>query len=270
MKYTKFLYLFVAGLLATSAFTVSSCKKDDDPKAAPTVTLSASTFTGKIGDVASVTATVVAAEGLKELRITKYLGTTVDASFGTNGTAVHTDLTHTHDYELSAEGLTTPVRFNFTAEDNEGQTGTADFIITTEPSVSYLLTNFDWQWKSKLGKCLESDPETEQIFDCEKDNVYSFNADGTYTLDYGAITGTGGGTCDFDGFRAPTTWELNSDESELTLRSANVFDPNDVLVEVYKVQDGTTSYMKSTQTVDLSVFGCIIYDWTFEWTAKPK
>ncbi|MBK8567763.1 MAG: hypothetical protein IPN76_31705 [Saprospiraceae bacterium] len=152
-----------------AAISFSSCKKDDDPKPAPTVTLSATTFSGKIGDVATVTATVVAPEGLKELRVTKYLGTTVDPNFGTNGTAVHTDLTHTHDYELSAEGLTTPARFNFTAEDKAGQTGTADFIITTEPSVSYLLTTYDWLWKSKFGKGFDTEPAaTEQIQDCEK------------------------------------------------------------------------------------------------------
>lgn len=270
MKFKNFSLMLIAGLLATSAITFSSCKKDDDPKPAPTITLSAATFSGKIGETASVTATVVAAEGLKELRITKYLGTTVDATFGTNGTEVVTDLTHTHDYVLTAEGLTTPVRFNFTAEDKAGQTGTADFIITTEPSVSYLLTTFNWQWKSKLGKCLDSDPETEQILDCEKDNVYSFNADGTYTLDYGAVTGTGGGTCDFDGFAPATTWSLNADETELTLNSVNAFDPNDVRSEVYNVSEFTNSSIKSTQTIDLTVFGCVIWDWKFEWTAKPK
>jgi hypothetical protein len=131
------------------------------------------------------------------------------------------------------------------------------------------LTTYNWQWKSKLGKCLASDPETEQIFDCEKDNVFSFKSDGTFTLDYGAITG-GTGSCQFDGFRAPTTWTLNADETELTIKQVSVFDPNDVLTEVYKITSATTSAIKSKQTVDLTVFGCIIYDWGFEWTAKPK
>lgn len=269
MKYTKFFSLLLSGLLLGSLFLVSSCK-DDEAKPAPTVTLSASTFSGKIGETASVTATVVAPEGLKELRITKYLGTTVDATYGTNGTKTVNHESHTEDYVLAEEGLTTPVRFNFTAEDNKGQTGTADLVITTEPSVRYLLTKFNWQWKSKVGKCLASDPETEQIFECEKDNVYTFNADGTYALDYGALTGSGGGTCDFDGFRAPTTWELNSTETELTIRAVNIFDPNDVQTEVYKIQEATTTSIKSSQTIDLSVFGCVVWDWKFEWTAKPK
>lgn len=270
MNYKNFLYLIVAGLLVSSAFSLTSCKKDDDPKAAPTVTLSANTFTGKIGETASVTATVVALEDLESLKITKYKGTDVDASFGTNGTETYNHLSHTLTYELTAEGLSNPIRFNFTATDKKGQTGTADFIITTEPSVSYLLTTYNWQWKSKLGKCLDSDPESEQILECEKDNVYSFNADGTYSLDYGAITGMGGGTCDFDGFRVPTTWSLNAEETQLTILAVNAFDPNDVQTEVYNITSASNTSMKSTQTIDLTVFGCVIWDWKFEWTAKPK
>jgi hypothetical protein len=270
MKFKNFSFLLVAGLLSTTAITIFSCKKDEN-KPAPSVSLSAATFSGKTGETASVTATVVAPEGLKSLKITKYLGTDVDATYGTAGTKTVTDLSHTESYLLNGEGLTTPVRFKFTAEDNKGQIGSADFIVTTEASVGYLLTTFNWQWKSKIGKVFAADPgETEQILDCEKDNIYSFKADGTYTLDYGAITGTGGGTCDFDGFRAPTTWTLNAGETELTIKAVNVFDPTDSQTEVYKITSATTASMKSTQTVDLTVFGGIVYDWKFEWTAKPK
>lgn len=270
MNFKKFNYLFFAGLLATSVFSLASCDKDDDSKPAPTITLSDNDFTGKIGETATVTATIVAPEGLKSLTITKYLGTTVDATYGTNGSKTVTHESHTETYELNEEGLDTPVRFKFEATDNKDQVSSADFIITTEASVSYLLTKYNWQWKSKLGKCLDSDPESEQILDCEKDNVYSFNADGTYTLDYGAITGMGGGTCDFDGFRVPTTWSLNAEETQLTILAVNAFDPNDVQTEVYNITDASNTSMKSTQTIDLTVFGCVIWDWKFEWTAKPK
>jgi hypothetical protein len=271
MKFKNLFFLMFAGLLATSTFTLTSCGDDDDASPAPTVALSATTFSGKIGETASVTATVVAEAGLKSLTITKYLGTTVDNTFGTNGTKTVTTLTHTETYELNEEGLSTPVRFKFEATDEKDQTASADFIITTEPSVAYLLTNYDWQWKSKVGKVFDTDPESEQILECEKDNVYSFQDSlNAYTLDYGALTGSGGGTCDFDGFRAPTTWSLNADESELTIIAVNVFDPNDVQTEVYKITEATATSIKSTQTIDLTAFGGIIYDWKFEWSAKPK
>lgn len=269
MKYTKFFALFTMGLLATAVLTINACK--DDAKPSPTVTLSATTFSGKIGATASVTATVNAPAGLKSLKITKYKGTDIDATFGTGGTETHTEATHTHSYVLSTEGLNTPIRFKFTAEDDEGQTGTADFIITTEASVAYLLTTYDWQWKSKIGKVLASDPgESEQILDCEKDNFYTFNSDGSYDLNFGAITGTGGGTCDFDGFVLPTTWSLNAEETELTLKGVNAFDPTDIRTEVYHITSSSNTSIKSTQTIDLTVFGGIVYDWKFDWAAKPK
>lgn len=270
MKHNNFFYLFFLGLLGIATLTMNACK-DEETFPVPTVTLSSTTFSGKIGETATTTVTVVAPAGLRTLKITKYKGTDVDVSFGTNGTETYTDLTHTLDYVLAAEGLSTPIRFNFTAEDSKGQTGSADLIITTEPSVAYLLVTYNWQWKSKVGKIFATDPgESEQIVDCEKDNVYSFNADGTYALDYGALTGSGGGTCDFDGFRAPTTWTLNAGETELTIMAVNVFDPTDIQTEVYKITSATTASIKSTQTVDLTAFGGIIYDWKFEWTAKPK
>lgn len=268
MKFKNFLYLTATGLLLTSLVTFNSCKKDEET-AAPTVTLSATTFTGKIGVTATTVATVAAPGGLKSLKITKYKGVDVDATFGTAGSESYTDLSHTLNYVLTAEGLSTPIRFKFEVADNNGKTATADFIVTTQASVKYLLTTYNWLWKSKLGKCADTDPETEQIADCEKDNVYSFNADGTFGLDYGAETG-GSGTCQFDGFRAPTSWSLNAAETELTLKSTSIFDPTDVLTEVYKISNASTTSITSKQTIDLTVFGCIVYDWGFEWSAKPK
>jgi hypothetical protein len=268
MKFNNFIYLFTTGLLITSAIAFNACKKDEE-QPAPTVALSATTFTGKIGSTATVTVTVTAPAGLKGLTITKYKGTDIDASFGTGGSQTVTTSTYTQTYVLSAEGLTTPIRFKFAAEDVKGKTGTNDFIITTQPSVSYLLTTYNWLWKSKLGKCAASDPETEQIVDCEKDNFYVFSTDGTFKVNYGPVTG-GSGSCQFDGFRIGDTWTLNADETELTMKSPSAFDPDDIQVEVFKITTATNATIKSKQTVDLTVFGCIIYDWTFEWSATPK
>ena len=268
MKFKNSLSLLLTGLLVSAALWFTACK-DNEEQPAPSISLSATTFTGKIGATASTTTTVSAPGGFKSLKITKYKGVDVDASFGTAGTETLSDATHTHSYVLAAEGLTTPIRFKFVAEDNNGKTASADFIITTQPSVAYLLTTYNWLWKSKLGKCLASDPETEQIYDCEKDNFYVFSTDGTFKVDYGPITG-GSGSCQFDGFRVGDTWTLNADETELTLKSPSAFDPADIQTEVFKISTATNSSIISRQTIDLSVFGCIVYDWGFEWSAKPK
>ncbi|MCB0564791.1 MAG: hypothetical protein KDD01_10490, partial [Phaeodactylibacter sp.] len=269
MRYRNLIFSLTVCLIAAGTLLVSGCKDDEPAVAAPSVSLSASTFSGKIGEMATTTATVNAPGGLKALRITKYLGTDIDPAYGTNGTMEVSASTFTLEYTLADEGLETPIRFNFEAEDDKGQTGDADFIITTELSMKYLLLNFNWAWKSKMGKCLDTEPESEMILDCEKDNVYIFNEDGTMGIDYGAITGMGGGTCDFDGLKPPTNWELNDDETELTITNTNAFDPADVQIEVYRITDFDAMEIKSEQTIDLTVFGCVIWDWKFTWSATP-
>lgn len=260
-----FLFAVIASL---TIIGISSCEKELPE--APTVSLSQAEYTGKTGDELSVTVTVNAPGGLSSLDITKYLGVDIDTDFGTSGTETVSSSSYTLNYQLNAEGVSTPVRFNFTATDNEGQTGSADLIITTEASLNYVLTTYNWQLTSKRGKCLESESESEMIVDCEKDNTYSFNEDGTYTLDFGALTGSGGGTCDFDGFEIPSSWEVSDDESTFTLTKINAFDPNDIRTEVFQIQSYSISSIETTQTVDLTAFGCIVYDWGIDFVAKPK
>jgi hypothetical protein len=182
-----------------------------------------------------------------------------------------TSNTYALEYTLAAEGLTAPIRFNFTGEDLLGRTVSTDFVITTEVSVKYLLTTFNWQWNSKLGKIFSlTEAESEQILACEKDNFYIFDPNGTMKINYGAVTGTGGGTCDFDGLRVETKWSLNADESVLTIDAVNVFNPSDVQKQVYSIKSFSTTEIRSTQKVDLSAFGGIAYDWTYVWKVKAK
>jgi hypothetical protein len=267
MKKYSFLTLAATCLLAVSVM-MSSCSKDDP--AGPVVTLSSTDYNGETGDVATTTATVMAEAGLRALRITKFIGADLDMSYGTNGTLEVTSSTYTLEYELGEEGVENPIRFNFTAEDENGNTGTADFVVTTEVSLEFLLVNYNWRWHSKLGKIFEGDPETEQILPCEEDNIYIFNADGTMSIDYGPITGTGGGTCDFDGLRVESNWELNAAGDELTIFLVNAFDPADIQQQVYRITSFNLMEIRSEQTVDLSDFGGVIWDWKFTWRAVPK
>ncbi len=263
------LFLMIAATaLLTAALQFSACKKEDPD--GPVVTLSSTEFQGKTGETASTSVTVVAEGGLRSLRVTKYIGTTVDNSYGTNGTFEVTGASFTLVYQLNEEGVSEPIRFNFTAEDENGKTGSADFIVTTELSFRFLLLNYNWRWNSKLGKLLDSDPESEQICDCEKDNVFSFNANGTMSIDYGALTGSGGCTCEFDGLRVEERWELNADETELTIFAVNAFDPADVDAQVYRVKEFSLTEIVTEQTVDLSAFGWAIWDWKFVWRAVAK
>jgi hypothetical protein len=67
-----------------------------------------------------------------------------------------------------------------------------------------------------------------------------------------------------------TKWSLNADETVLTIDAVNVFNPSDVQKQVYKIKTFSTTEIRSTQNVDLSVFGGIAYDWTFVWKVKAK
>ncbi|MBK7428772.1 MAG: hypothetical protein IPI60_18020 [Saprospiraceae bacterium] len=79
----------------------------------PSVSLSRTDFNGK-----SVRSTFklppYSEVGLKTLRITKFIGTTIDNTYGTNGTlAVLPEAAHTLNYTLAEEGLQSPIRFKF-------------------------------------------------------------------------------------------------------------------------------------------------------------
>ncbi|GLR18744.1 lipocalin family protein [Portibacter lacus] len=265
----KFKMWTLLAVLFAGTFTITSCTKE---KAAPTVSLSDTTFTGKIGETASTTLSAVTDGEYKELRITKYLGTDVDDSYGTNGTmTVSSALPYDFTYVLNEEGAETPVRFQFTVVDQEDQTGDANFVITTDITLAYVLVKFDWRLNSKLGKLFaESEPESEQIIDCEKDNVFTFNADGTMSLDFGELTGSGGGTCDFDGLSVYSTYEISNDESTLSMSFYNAFDPGDITTEVYTIKDYSLTDLVTTTPIDLSAFGGIEYDWTYAFKAQAK
>ena len=265
----KFKMWILLAVLVAGSFTISSCTKE---KAAPTVSLSDSTFTGKIGETASTMVTADMEGDYKELRITKYLGTDIDNSFGSSGTmTVSSAFPYDFSYVLNEEGAETPVRFQFTVVDEEDQTGDANFVITTELSLAYVLVKFDWRLNSKLGKLFaESEPETEQVLECEQDNVLTFNADGTMSIDYGVLTAAGGGSCDFDGLSPYVAYEISADESTLTLTLDNAFAPGDFTYEVYTITEYSLTDIRGTTPIDLSVFGGILYDWTYAFKAQPK
>lgn len=269
MKSLKFSMIALLAFAAIGIMTTSSsCTKE---YAAPVVTLSSDSFTGKIGEVASTTVDATIEAEYKELKITKYIGTDVDASYGTDGTmTVTASLPYTLDYTLAEEGAETPIRFQFQVYDKEDQVGEANFVVTTELTYDYVLTAFNWRWDTKVGKVFEADPVTDLIEDCEKDNVFIFNADGSMSIDYGALTGEGGGTCDFDGLNPYVFWELNADNTVLTLTKDNAFDPGNYTYEVYNIVSFSLTDFEATSTVDLTAFGGVEYDWTFTFKAEPK
>ena len=206
MKTNRYYSFLMACLLVFAGMTMTSCGDDDStPPAAPTVTLSAEAVDAELGETVTVTVDGDVPGTFSVMRITKFLGTNIDTNYGTNGTAeVGTGLPYTFNYTIEPGDLDEPVRFQFEVEDENEETGSANLIITITATPEQLLVSFNWRYSSLIFDMVES------ILPCEEDNICSFEADGSMTVDYGALTGSGGGSCDFDGVTVPVEWEMNA------------------------------------------------------------
>ena len=250
--------LFALSMMVILSCVLSSCGDDDPAPVAPDVTISEETFTGDIGDEVSVTVNGTLDGEFAVLRISKFIGTDLDASYGTNGVMeVTTGLPYTFNYTLGIDGLTEPIRFNFEVKDSNELSGDANLVITTNATRESLLVSFDWRWASQEFE------GSQTLLDCEADNVWSFEADNSVTLDYGALTGSGGGSCDFDGTLDHTGWRMNTAMDTLEIFRANAFTgaPQDTTVYAIKTFDQTGWTADET-----NLFG--VFTWGFTAVAK--
>ena len=92
-------------------------------------------------------------------------------------------------------------------------------------------------------------PAVEDMKDCEKDNIFTWRADSTYTVNFGTDA------CQFDGFNVFDKWELSEDEKTLTQEYYSLFDPSNRTVETYTVRSLSSEKMVLQQLLDLTIFG---------------
>jgi len=253
------LKVLVFSILAIYSFTLVSCSEDEPPApVAPQISLDRTTYTGDIDDQVTVNVTGNLDGAFQVLRIRKFIGTTQDQTFGTNGVMeVTSGLPYAFTYTLGIDGLTEPIRINFEVEDANGLTDDADLIIQTDASREQLLTAFDWRWASQ-----EFEGEST-LQECEADNVWSFENDGSVSLDYGPLTGSGGGSCDFDGALIHTGWRMNEPMDSLYIFRADAATeiPRDTLMWAIPEFDQNNFVAEET-----NIFG--VFVWTFEAQAK--
>ena len=250
-------------LSLTVMFTLvfTSCGDDDAPPVAPVITIDNATFTGDLGELATAIISGTLEGDFVVMEIRKFIGTDPDDTWGTGGVMeVTTGLPYTFSYELGADGIENPIRFNFLVEDSNGLTGETNFIITTDASRRQLLTTFNWRYSSLIW---EDDPTVESILECEEDNVFNFEEDGTMGVDYGALTGSGGGSCDFDGFLIHTGWAMNEAQDTLQWFRADAFtlEPQDTVT--YSITEFDQMQWVADET---NLFGVFAYTYT----AVPK
>lgn len=115
MKNLKFTWSSFITLLtlSVSILVLSSCGGDDPAPAAPTLSLSVTSFQGIVGSDASTTVTITAPGGLKSLTILKNGG-----AFAVENFTGQTTATYTLDYEVEDLAVGTATNFSFQAEDN--------------------------------------------------------------------------------------------------------------------------------------------------------
>ena len=222
------------------------------------------------GEQLEVSANMASVAPLRSFTITKTVNLEVDNSYGTNGTmtvdvgAVNDD--YVFQYEPSEADVDQLVGFTFNAEGSNGSQLSSDLQLVVTLSPRDNLPRKKWLWKSKIW--IDKD-NLQDIKECEKDNFYLFNSDGTMSINFGENTGTPG--CDFDGFNAYDTWSLSEDEKTFTMVYHSIFSPDNLVTETYRVKSLTTEKLELEIDYDLSVFGEGTEEtFLFEFTALPK
>ncbi len=222
------------------------------------------------GEQLEVTANMASVAPLTSFNITKTVNLEVDNSYGSNGTltvdagAVSGD--YVFQYEPSEADVDQLVGFTFNAEGSNGAQLSSDLQLVVTLSPRDNLPRKKWLWKSKIW--VDKD-NLQDIKECEKDNFYLFNSDGTMSINFGDNTGTPG--CDFDGFNAYDTWSLSEDEKTFTMVYYSIFSPDNLVTETYRVKTLTTEKLELEIDYDLSIFGEGTEEtFLFEFTALPK
>lgn len=222
------------------------------------------------GEPLEVAAYMATVKPLKTFTITKTVNLAVDESFGTNGTltvdagAVNDE--YVFDYTPSEDDVDQLVGFTFQAEGTNGTTLTSDLQLVVTLSPRDNLPRKKWLWKSKLW--IDKD-NLQDLKECENDNYYLFNSDGTMSINFGANTGTPG--CDFDGFNVYDTWSLSEDEQTFTMVYHSIFSPDVPQTEVYRVKTLTTETLELEIDFDLTWAGEGAEEtFLYEFTALPK
>ena len=222
------------------------------------------------GEKIDVTATLDSIAPLKSFTITKTVNLTIDPSFGNNGVLTVDAGAVSNDYIFQYAPLESDidqlVGFTFAAEGNNGTRMTSDLQLVVTLSPRDNLPRRKWLWKSKIH--VDAD-NVQDIKECEKDNYYLFNSDGTMSLNFGANTGTPG--CDFDGFNVYDSWSLSEDGKEFIMIYHSIFSPDSPQTEKYRVKTLTTEKLEVEIDYDLSWLDLSTEEtFLFEFTAIPK
>ena len=174
-KFLPILVFFVA-LVAVS--TMSSCS-DDETFTDPTISLSETAVTASPGDNVSISITFAADPEAASLVITKqWDGNAED----TQTITTFDSESYTYSYTVLDADADHSNVINFLLTDSRGTTTEAELVIIVVLTPRQLLVKYNWN----LNEEVRIKTGSNDINDVYTDDVYQFNADGTYQKSIGA------------------------------------------------------------------------------------
>ena len=174
MKNTLINSFLFAGIMALSVGLVSC--DDDESFAPPTIELSETTVTASPGDEVSITIDATAAAGVESFVITKiWDGNPQDSE-------TLTEIPTTYNYTVTDEDAYHILTFSFALNDKEQRSICADLVVTVELTPLQVLLKYNL----RLSEEIRAKTNANDINDVYTDDVYRFNADGTYNKSIGA------------------------------------------------------------------------------------
>lgn len=247
-------YSFLLAICLLGIFTLSGCEKDKGNPDQPVLKLSPDNVTGKSGRTVEATLSIYAPNGAGTITMYKTVNLQKDNSFGGTGTitaqpvSVGDDNYEYHfSYQLRDDEVDQLVGINFRFEDSKGLAAEKDLTVYTTTSGQQTIYSRRWVLKSRLWTSVS--PAVEDMKDCEKDNIFIWRSDSTYTVNFGAEA------CTFDGFNVFERWELSEDEKTFTQVYSSLFDPSNRTTETYTVRSLSSERLVLEQLIDLTIFG---------------
>lgn len=238
---------FVTGIIIFTA----SCNKDLVDPNLPVLKLHPVNVTGKSGQHLLDTLDIVAPYGAGKLLISKTINLVPDETFETQTVTPVSTGENTYqyilDYTYQPDEVDKLVGINYHFEDSKGNAAEKDLTINTTASAAQIIYSHKWKLISKLWTTVT--PQQESLQDCGKDDIYTYNADSTMGINYGASP------CTFDGLNIYDTWYVSDDEKTFTDVYHSVFNPAQITTEVYNIESLTKDKWVMDITLDLSVFG---------------
>jgi hypothetical protein len=228
-----------------------SCQKDSVDTNLPVLKLHPVNVTGKSGQHVLDTLDIIAPYGVGKLLISKSVNLVPDSAFGTQSVTPVSTGTNTYqyifDYTYQPEEVDKLVGINYHFEDAKGNAVEKDLTVNTSASAAQIIYSHKWKLVSKLWTTANPQQESEQ--DCEKDNIFSYNADSTMSINYGTDA------CTFDGFNIFDKWYVSDDEKTFTDIYHSVFNPEQITTEVYNIESLTKDKWVMDIALDLTAFG---------------